>query len=126
MAESVIDASTLLAILLSEPTTDLDALLDRAVISTVNLAEVRTKLIDLGRLDLEMIGANLLGLVRVADFTEQHAMIAAALRPATRHVGLSLGDRACLALAIALKTDVYTADRSWLQVSVGCEVHLIR
>ena len=126
MDESVVDASTLLAIILREPAAELDTLIDRAVISAVNLAEVRTKLIDLDRLDLQTISGDLLKLVRVADFTEQHAMIAASIRPATRHVGLSLGDRACLALAIALKTDVYTADRNWLQVNVGCEIHLIR
>lgn len=126
MDESVFDASTLLAIILREASTDLDELVDRAVISAVNLTEVRTKLIDLASPELDAISQDLLRLVRVADFTEQQAMIAAALRPATRHLGLSLGDRACLALALSLNTDCYTADRSWLQVNVGCTIHLIR
>jgi PIN domain nuclease of toxin-antitoxin system len=126
MVESVVDASTLLAIILGEPTSDLDNLLDRAVISAVNLAEVRTKLIDLGRLDLDVIGQKLLQLIRVEPFTEQQAMLAAALRTPTKPLGLPLGDRACLALAISLNTDVYTADKSWSQLNVGCKIHLIR
>lgn len=94
--------------------------------STVNLAEVETKLIDLRRFDLNASRDELLHLVRIVDFTRQHAEIAASLRPATKHVGLSLGDRACLALAISLGTDAYTADRSWMQVEVPCKIHLVR
>ncbi len=100
--------------------------MDRVVISAVNLAEIRTKLIDVGRLDRDSTAEALLSLLRIVPFTEQQAMVAAALRPATRHLGLSLGDRACLALAITLNTDVYTADRSWSGLDVGCKIHLIR
>ncbi len=126
MTESVIDASTLLAVILTEPIVGPSDLLDRAVMSAVNLTEVRTKLIDLGRLDLQELSEDLIRLVRIVSFTEQQAIVAASLRDATRHAGLSLGDRACLALAITLDADVYTADRSWLALKVGCKVHLIR
>ena len=54
------------------------------------------------------------------------AVSAAALRAATRHAGLSLGDRACLALALRESAPVMTADRDWLKVDVGVEVLLIR
>ncbi len=44
----------------------------------------------------------------------------------TRHLGLSLGDRACLALGIALKVPVYTAEKAWKKVKVGVRIHVIR
>jgi PIN domain nuclease of toxin-antitoxin system len=126
VTESVIDASTLLAVILSEPMVGPHDLLDRALMSAVNLTEVRTKLIDLGRVDLRELSEDLIRLVRIVPFTEQQAILAASLRDATRHAGLSLGDRACLALAIHLNADVYTADRSWMALNVGCKVHLVR
>ena len=42
------------------------------------------------------------------------------------HLGLSLGDRACLALGIALDVEIYTADRLWAQLNLPCSIHLIR
>jgi PIN domain nuclease of toxin-antitoxin system len=50
----------------------------------------------------------------------------AALRPLTRPLGLSLGDRACLALAQQLRRPALTAERSWARLDVGVEVRLIR
>lgn len=54
------------------------------------------------------------------------AEAAARLRPATRHAGLSLADRACLALARRLGVPAVTADRAWGDLDVGVEVRLIR
>jgi len=44
----------------------------------------------------------------------------------SRPLGLSLGDRACLALGLALKAPVYTADKSWKKLKVGARIHVIR
>ena len=63
---------------------------------------------------------------RIEPFTASQARLAADLRPTTSHAGLSLGDRACLALAIELGAEVYTADRQWAKVQVACKIHLIR
>jgi len=126
VTEFVFDSSALLALILREPGGDLDDLLDRAAISSVNLVEVLTKLIDLGQLDEDVLDLQLRALIRVEPFTEAQAVIAGRLRTATKHLGLSLGDRACLALAISGRHDVYTADGRWAEAQLDCRVNLIR
>ncbi len=126
MAEAVLDASALLAAILKEPIGGLEELLDRSVMSAVNLTEVRTKLIDLQLLDIRSIEEDLHRLVRIEPFTEEQAVIAADLRRSTRSLGLSLGDRACLALGISLGCVVYTADRAWVGLNIGCKIVAIR
>ncbi len=59
-------------------------------------------------------------------FTVEHARTASSLVVQTRGLGLSLGDRACLALGLALKAPVYTADKSWRSLKVGVRIHIIR
>jgi ribonuclease VapC len=59
-------------------------------------------------------------------FTSEHAKLAGDLVAQTRPLGLSLGDRACLALGLSLKAPVYTADKSWKKVKVGARIHVIR
>jgi PIN domain nuclease of toxin-antitoxin system len=59
-------------------------------------------------------------------FTSQHARLAGNMVAQTRSLGLSLGDRACLALGIALKAPVYTADKSWKNLKLGVRIHIIR
>jgi len=123
----VFDSSAALAILLDEPRrAEFDDHLDSAAISAVNLAEVATKLIDRGVTPVAMQGAlGRLGFDVVA-LDGELAIQAALLRNATRRFGLSLGDRACLALARHLKLPVVTADRAWQDLDVGVEVLLIR
>jgi len=62
----------------------------------------------------------------VVTFDAESAYAAAMLRDRTRQFGLSLGDRACLALGAARGLPVLTADRSWAELSIGVEVRLIR
>jgi ribonuclease VapC len=102
------------------------ALLDGAWLSSVKLAEVLAKLDDLKMDSLPRVEELLSLLAGVHPFTERQARIAASLRTSTRAAGLSLGDRACIALAIELDADVYTADRAWANVKLPCRVHLIR
>ena len=94
--------------------------------SAVNFTEVWTKIYDLGLTEDPRIGSLFSLLSRSEPFTESQARLAADLRTATRHAGLSLGDRACLALALTIRGEVYTADRQWQNVNVGCDIHLIR
>jgi len=64
--------------------------------------------------------------LRVVPFDGLQARTAARLRSTTRHAGLSLGDRACLALADRLGYPVVTADRVWASLEVGIEIIMIR
>lgn len=113
----VLDASALLCLMNGEPGAErVAAVLPRAVISAVNLAEVATKLNELGA-DADEARALLAPLhLVVVPFEEGTAFVAGALRAATRAYGLSLGDRACLALAALRRSPALTSDRAWRDV----------
>ena len=122
-----LDASALLAWLFREPGHDAVAPeLGSACLSAVNLAEVLGRFARDGH-DAGEVAARLATLpVEVVPFSAEDARAAAALVPATRAFGLSLGDRACLALARSRGIPAFTADRAWLQVDSGVEVRAIR
>jgi ribonuclease VapC len=111
----VLDASAILALLNDEPGSGklTPELLSRATTSAVNLAEVQTILVREG-----------------GEPDESWALavdpIAGALIQETSSLGLSLGDRACLALAIALDAPVYTTDRLWKKLKLSIPIHLLR
>ncbi len=128
MNKVVLDASAIIAVINGESGTEkLTAqLLARAVGSTVNLAEVQTKLLSRGWTS-EQAWEDATSPVReVLPFDEEQARIAGDLSIQTRPLGLSLGDRACLALGISLKAPVYTAERAWKKLKLGVKVHVIR
>ena len=121
------DSSAILASLQNEKGALLiGPLLAGTLLSTVNLAEVHTKLLNQGLAPAyawkQISGMN----CEVCHFTEEQAKTAAELVPTTRPYGLSLGDRACLALAIERKAKVLTADRIWQNLSLGIEIEVIR
>lgn len=96
------------------------------VISTVNLAEVVTKLVEKGYAsDQATRIASRLPCPSV-PFDSGLALAAGALRAITRPFGLSLGDRACLALAQRGGYPVLTTDRAWAQLDVGVEIRVLR
>jgi ribonuclease VapC len=130
---NVLDASAFLAYLHGEAGAEVvaAALAQGAAISIVNLTEVLSKLAEVGRDPEEalmrMRGAGLLdGLLTIFPLIEQDALRAAAWRPLTRELGLSLGDRCCLALAQRLGLPALTADRSWATADLRVAVTLIR
>jgi ribonuclease VapC len=128
MNRVVLDASAILAVINSESGAErlTPDLLARAVGSAVNLAEVQTKLLSRGWTP-EQAWEDATSVVReVASFDEQQARIAGDITAQTRPLGLSLGDRACLALGMALKVHVYTAERAWKKLRLGVKVHVIR
>lgn len=94
--------------------------------SSVNLAEVLQKSVARGigvegrRQHLERAGLVIL------PFTAEDAEMSARIRLQTRPLGLSLGDRACLALAMRLGLPALTADQRWKQVKVGVAIQLVR
>jgi len=118
----VTDASAILAALKNEPFGNLDPrLLIGATISAVNVCEVLSKLHDDGLNDTQAEAAVSTMDLHVVPFDASHACTAARLRSITRHAGLSLGDRACLALGLHLGRPVITADRVWASLSLGVE-----
>jgi len=130
---AVLDASALLAYLRDELGADVvaDAVATGAAISTVNLGEVLSRVADRGRdparVVRQMTDRGLLeGAIAVEPFTSADAIEVARLRPLTRDLGLSLGDRACLALAKRLDTPVLTADSAWSKLNPRLEVRQIR
>ena len=127
MDEVVLDSSAIMAVLREEPGASLvRSSLDRAIINTVTLAEVVTKLADSGRSE-NAVQNTLAELdIRVVPFDQDQAFRAGMLRPVTRKAGLSLGDRACLALAQSTALIVLTADRAWADIPVDINVQLIR
>jgi ribonuclease VapC len=128
MSRVVLDASALLAILNQESGSEklTPELLAEAAASTVNLAEVHGKLVGRGG-SSDDAWENVMSLIRESvPFTAQQAKLAGDLVAQTHPFGLSLGDRACLALGISLNAPVYTADRSWKKLKVGALIHAIR
>jgi PIN domain nuclease of toxin-antitoxin system len=123
----VLDASALLAVLRAEPGSDqVEPRLEGARIGAVNLSEVVAKLVDDGVPETEIRRAIGRLELDVHVFDAQHAYSAGVLREATRAFGLSLGDRACLALAQSLGAPALTADQSWSRLDLGIAIELIR
>lgn len=129
MTEAVLDASALLALLRDEPGAEMvSKVLTASTMTAVNLAEV------VGHFARNGVAEGDIHLVldplpfSVTPFDSALAFRSGVTLPATRSAGLSLGDRACLALAHRLGVPVLTADRAWLAVAadVGVEVVVIR
>ena len=100
--------------------------------NSVNWSETLARLATLSATDATSLdrqlraqgfAGDLLGIVPV---THEDAVVAADLVAATRHRGLSIGDRCCLATAIRLALPVLTADRAWASLSVGVALTVIR
>ncbi len=127
MSEVVLDASAVLALLNQETgSAEISQFIGNAAISAVNLSEVIAKLAEAGipAEDIRQILENLN--LEVIPFNEEQAFKAGMMRPATKSIGLSFGDRACLALGIFLNQPVLTTDRLWGSLSVGIEIRVVR
>lgn len=127
MSKYVLDASALLALLNEEKGKDrVEAAVADSVISAVNYCETLGKLIDGGMTDTDAREAVELLNLQVIDFDAGLAQIAAALRPKTKMLGLSLGDRSCLALALVRNDVAITAERAWSKLRMGVKIEVIR
>jgi PIN domain nuclease of toxin-antitoxin system len=127
MSSYVLDASALLALLQKEPGGEVvAATLHDACVSTVNWSEVLQKALVQGidttdmQIEFESLG------VRFIPFSCSHSELAAQLWSQTKALGLSLDDRACLALAIDQKAIALTADRVWANLQIGVDIQLVR
>ena len=127
MSNVVLDASALLALLNQEPGQEVVAeVLSKSLVSAVNLSEVVAKLMDqaIPKDDIQEILAALD--LSVIPFDEEQGIVAGQLRSLTKEYGLSLGDRACLALGLQTQHPVVTADRNWAKLQISLEIQLIR
>ena len=124
---ALLDASAILALLFDEQGANaVTDVVSRSLVSTVNWVEVSQRLLERGAAP-EQVRARLVETgLRIEPLGYEAAERAAALRAATREVGLSLADRCCLAIAELLDAPVLTADSAWRTVQVNTEVKLIR
>ncbi|MGV1004334.1 MAG: type II toxin-antitoxin system VapC family toxin [Candidatus Nanopelagicales bacterium] len=126
---AVLDASAILALIHDEPGADLVAeRLASGLLSTVNLAEVVTKLAFYDSVRSDLVADLLAAGVQIREFDAAQALRAGELIRVTRRAGLSLGDRSCLALALSAQDDpdVVTADRLWPGLGLPVRITLIR
>src|SRR5262245_4583338 len=127
MASAVFDASALLAHIGQELGSDgVDELAVEALMSAVNLAEVFGKLAERGLSQGEVDTIVYRYRLEVVPFDEELARQTGALRPATKSLGLSLGDRASLALAQRERLPILTADKSWAKLNLGIAIRVVR
>ena len=123
----IFDSSAILALLNMERGHEIVAEnLDRAIVSSVNFSEVITVLARKGLGQEQVIRSLKETFLHIEDFDTEQAIIAAKLDEVTKTQGLSLGDRACLALAKSKNLPVLTADKVWKELELGIEIQLIR
>jgi PIN domain nuclease of toxin-antitoxin system len=127
MPSAVLDSSAVLAVLNGEPGAEIvAAVLATALVSAVNAAEVVGKLVDKG-VTIDHAESALSGVgLDVVEFDFALALRAGALRAQRANRHLSLGDRACLALAERERVPAMTSDRSWAGAVADAEIQLIR
>ena len=123
----ILDASAALAVFFGEPGSDrVVDVVTNSKMSAVNFGEVVAKMHDRGVSEAD-IALNISDFdIAILPFDRDLAELAGHLRPLTRHLGLSLGDRACLATAQSLGCTVLTADRAWAELDLGIAIEIIR
>lgn len=124
----ILDASALLALIQNEKGADMvRPLLNRAVMSSINVAEVMTVLqrVDISPKESRLSISEIIK--TIVPFDLEQAQYIAELQPYVQHKGISLGDRACISLGQKLQAPVYTADRIWADLSLDMvTIKLIR
>ena len=123
----ILDASALLALIQEEKGAEIvRPLLKFSVMSTINVAETLTTLqrTDIAPAESLVLVSDIIS--EVIPFDLDLARVTAELQPLVKISGLSLADRACIALGIQMKSPVYTADKAWAKLKLDCEIILIR
>jgi PIN domain nuclease of toxin-antitoxin system len=127
MPLAVLDTSAFLALFKGEQGADkVAAVMHDCVMSSVNAAEVHSKLADWGMPAVARDQAFAAIPATIVDFDTAQARLSGELRSASRQLGLSLGDRACLALAARTGLAALTSDQAWGRLGAGVKVELIR
>lgn len=127
LSRVVFDASAILAAVNGEPGADIVLRhIQNSTVSTVNLSEAQSKLVRTGFPPDDAWESALTFCNEIISFDSSQARLAGGMIATTQPLGLSLGDRACLALAMLLKAPVYTTDRLWKKLSFDLEIRLLR
>ena len=127
MTKVVLDASAVLAVVHNERGSEVVvASLPDALLSAVNFAETVSKLVE-RNVAAELAVASVQGLgLTIVDFDSDLAAKAGSLRAQTKHIGLSLADRACLALAEREGAPALTGDQKWSRLDIGVDIQMFR
>jgi PIN domain nuclease of toxin-antitoxin system len=128
MSKIVFDASTLIALFAKETGYEfIKKQMKDAIISSVNIAEVYKYCIETQNLS-EDEAKKLVKLsdIKIIEFTSDQALISASLITKTKQYGLSLGDRACIALGISGEYDIITCDQIWQKLDVDVKIMMAR
>lgn len=127
MSKYVLDASALLALLNNEPGAQrVKDILPESVVCTVNVCETVGKLVSVGMSIDDARTSVALLLPQVIPFDTELAFKTGALITDTKKLGLSLGDRACLALALMRQNTAVTAERVWSKLKLDVTIEVIR
>ncbi|AIL13493.1 hypothetical protein IM40_08335 [Candidatus Paracaedimonas acanthamoebae] len=124
----ILDSSALLALLKNEPGSDIvESLLGNIIMSSINVTEVATVLLD-SEMTLQECQDTVLPFISaIMPYDEELASLTADLRKQTKAYGLSLGDRSCIALGQKMKLPIYTADKTWGELQIeNVGIKLIR
>ena len=124
----ILDASALITLLSEEKGHEVVAsILPKSIMSSVNVAEVAKFLIEKRGLSREEVSNIIHSLIeKIMPFDTKLALTSSDIISQTKSLGLSLGDRACLALAISTGYTVYSSDRIWSQLELDCKIVVIR
>ena len=127
MKEAVLDSSAVIALLLNEEGAEIVSGYEgKTAISAINLAEVCSRLIEIG-LPEEQIQEHVASIrVQIYPFDTEQAYAVSRFRNIARKNGMSLADCACIQLGKQLRLPVLTGDKVWARVNLGVEVKLIR
>lgn len=124
----ILDSSALIALLTQEKGYEkIVEILPQSVMSSVNVAEVAKFLKERNKLDDEQIQNTIYSLIdQIFPFDDKLAFVSANIIEKTKPFGLSLGDRACIALGLYTSYPIYTSDKAWSKLELDCNIHLIR
>ena len=128
MNKVILDSSALLALIKNEEGSSVvEELLGSIIMSSINISEVASILLD-SEMDTEQVSKAIEPFIdSIIDFDFEYSILCASLKKSTKHLGLSLGDRACISLGIKLELPIYTADKIWAELKLdNIDIRLIR
>jgi len=127
MNNVIFDASALLALIKNEPVNlDLEKFLGTICMSSVNVSEVAGILLESEMSQQECKDSIEPFINSIMPFDQEQSFLTAIIKKQTKHLGLSLGDRACIALGLTTGYPIYTADKAWSKLQLNCKIILIR
>ena len=125
----VLDSSAVLALIMWESgSIVVKEIINHSIVSTVNVAEIVAEMnIKLGANPSDAMDAICSLVGEIVPFDLKQATLAGSLKKTTKSLGLSLGDRACIALGVIYNAKIYSADKIWDKIKEpNCQIVIIR